>query len=150
MADGYAQATGNASFVNLHSAAGVGNAMGKLFTAFKNRAPIILTAGQQACSILPFDSYLGSRDAAELWHLRREPLWRPRLWYGVPYIGQDVATALMESVFHKHEWSTDPKCSISTANFSDRPVRAVGVPDKAVLCHLMSPGVLASYFGLNL
>ncbi|MDP1968746.1 MAG: thiamine pyrophosphate-binding protein, partial [Burkholderiaceae bacterium] len=28
MADGYAQATRNASFVNLHSAAGVGHAMG--------------------------------------------------------------------------------------------------------------------------
>ena len=28
MADGYAQATHNASFVNLHSAAGVGHAMG--------------------------------------------------------------------------------------------------------------------------
>ena len=34
MADGYAQATGNASLVNLHSAAGVGNAMGNIFTAF--------------------------------------------------------------------------------------------------------------------
>jgi len=66
MADGYAQATGKASFVNLHSAAGVGNAMGNLFTAFKNRTPMIVTAGQQARSILPFDPYLGSRDAAEL------------------------------------------------------------------------------------
>src|SRR5689334_15710684 len=34
MADGFAQATRNASFVNLHSAAGVGNAMGNIFTAF--------------------------------------------------------------------------------------------------------------------
>ncbi|HVK33648.1 MAG TPA: thiamine pyrophosphate-binding protein, partial [Burkholderiaceae bacterium] len=32
MADGYAQATRNAAFVNLHSAAGVGHAMGNLFT----------------------------------------------------------------------------------------------------------------------
>src|SRR3984893_12758542 len=31
MADGFAQATRNASFVNLHSAAGVGNAMGNIF-----------------------------------------------------------------------------------------------------------------------
>ncbi|UNK06063.1 thiamine pyrophosphate-binding protein [Psychrobacter raelei] len=30
MADGYAQATGNAAFVNLHSAAGVGNALGNI------------------------------------------------------------------------------------------------------------------------
>src|SRR5260370_30333487 len=48
MADGYAQATGNAALVNLHSAAGVGNAMGNLLTAFRNRKPILVTAGQQA------------------------------------------------------------------------------------------------------
>ena len=66
MADGHAQATGNAAVVNLHSAAGVGNAMGNLFTAFKNRTPLIVTAGQQARAILPFDPFLGATQAAEL------------------------------------------------------------------------------------
>ena len=66
MADGYAQATRNASFVNLHSAAGVGHAMGNIFTAFKNRTPMIITAGQQARSILPFDPFLHSAQAIEL------------------------------------------------------------------------------------
>src|SRR6185437_12703001 len=65
MADGYAQATRNAAFVNLHSAAGVGNAMGNLFTAFKNRTPLIVTAGQQARAILPYDPFLASREATE-------------------------------------------------------------------------------------
>ena len=36
MADGYAQATHNAGILNLHSAAGVGHALGNLFTAWKN------------------------------------------------------------------------------------------------------------------
>lgn len=66
MADGYAQATRNASFVNLHSAAGVGHAMGNIFTAFKNRTPMVITAGQQARAILPFDSFLFSNQATEL------------------------------------------------------------------------------------
>jgi benzoylformate decarboxylase len=66
MADGYAQATRNASLVNLHSAAGVGNAMGNIFTAFKNRTPMVITAGQQARSILPFDPFLASAQATEL------------------------------------------------------------------------------------
>ncbi len=66
MADGYAQATGNAALVNLHSAAGVGNAMGNIFTAFKNRTPLIVTAGQQARSILPFDPFLSASQATEL------------------------------------------------------------------------------------
>jgi benzoylformate decarboxylase len=66
MADGYAQATRNASLVNLHSAAGVGNAMGNIFTAYKNRTPMVITAGQQARSILPFDPFLSSAQATEL------------------------------------------------------------------------------------
>lgn len=66
MADGFAQASGNAALVNLHSAAGVGNAMGNIFTAFRNRTPLIITAGQQARSILPFDPFLGATQATEL------------------------------------------------------------------------------------
>jgi len=66
MADGYAQATRNAAFVNLHSAAGVGHAMGNIFTAHKNRTPLVITAGQQARSILPFEPFLYSGQATEL------------------------------------------------------------------------------------
>ncbi|QDX19905.1 benzoylformate decarboxylase [Pandoraea pnomenusa] len=66
MADGYAQASGNAAFINLHSAAGVGNAMGNIFTAYKNQTPLIVTAGQQARAILPFDPFLASVRATEL------------------------------------------------------------------------------------
>ena len=58
MADGYAQATRNAAFVNLHSAAGVGHAMGNIFTAFRNRTPLLIPAGPQARAILPFDPFL--------------------------------------------------------------------------------------------
>src|SRR4029453_16725855 len=46
MGDGYAQATRNAAFVNLHSAVGVGHAMGNIFTAYRNRTPLVVTAGQ--------------------------------------------------------------------------------------------------------
>ena len=66
MADGYAQATHNAAFVNLHSAAGVGHAMGSIFTAHKNRTPLVITAGQQARSMLPFEPFLFSAQATEL------------------------------------------------------------------------------------
>ena len=44
MADGYAQATRNAGFVNLHSAVGVGHAMGSIFTAYKNRTPLVMSS----------------------------------------------------------------------------------------------------------
>ena len=65
MADGYAQATHNAAVVNLHSAAGVGNALGNLFTAWKNNAPVVVIAGQQARSMLAMDPFLGATAAAE-------------------------------------------------------------------------------------
>jgi benzoylformate decarboxylase len=47
MADGYAQASGQPALINLHVAPGLGNAMGVLFAALKNRAPLIVTCGQQ-------------------------------------------------------------------------------------------------------
>lgn len=47
MADGYAQASGKPALINLHVAPGLGNAMGVLFTALKNRSPLIVTCGQQ-------------------------------------------------------------------------------------------------------
>ena len=65
MADGFAQATRNAAMVNLHSAAGVGHALGNLFTAFKNQTPLVVTAGQQARSILPYEPFLFAERASE-------------------------------------------------------------------------------------
>lgn len=47
MADGYAQATGRPAFVNLHTSAGLGNAVGNLTNARANRSPLVVTAGQQ-------------------------------------------------------------------------------------------------------
>jgi benzoylformate decarboxylase len=65
MADGYAQATRNAAFVNLHSAAGVGHALGSVFTAFRNQSPLVITAGQQTRAMFPTDPYLYASDAAQ-------------------------------------------------------------------------------------
>ncbi|MDB6106109.1 MAG: benzoylformate decarboxylase [Gammaproteobacteria bacterium] len=64
-ADGFAQATGNAALVNLHSAVGVGHALGNLFTAWRNQTPLVVVAGQQARSILPFEPFLYATQAAE-------------------------------------------------------------------------------------
>src|SRR5581483_4055063 len=64
-ADGYAQATRNAGLVNLHSAVGVGHAMGNIFTAYRNQTPLVVVAGQQARSILPFEPFLFASQATE-------------------------------------------------------------------------------------
>jgi len=44
MADGYARATGRAAFCNLHSAAGVGHALGNIYNAYRNQTPLVISA----------------------------------------------------------------------------------------------------------
>ena len=65
MADGYALATRNAAFVNLHSAAGVGHALGNVFNAYRNQTPMVIIAGQQARSIMPLQAFLYAERATE-------------------------------------------------------------------------------------
>jgi benzoylformate decarboxylase len=64
MADGYAQATQRPALVNLHSACGVGNAMGAVVNAFHNRAPLVITAGNQDRRHLELEPYLFARSTA--------------------------------------------------------------------------------------
>lgn len=47
MAEGYARGTGQAALVNLHTGPGLGNALGNMVTAWHNKTPLIVTAGQQ-------------------------------------------------------------------------------------------------------
>lgn len=60
MADGYAQRSGRPGFVNLHTAAGLGNAMGAVVSAARNNTPLVITAGQQTRAMLPTNPYLSS------------------------------------------------------------------------------------------
>ncbi|HEX9276614.1 MAG TPA: benzoylformate decarboxylase [Casimicrobiaceae bacterium] len=92
MADGYAQATHNAAFVNLHSAAGVGHAMGNIFTAYRNRTPLVITAGQQTRSILPYDPFLFSAQATEL----PKPYVK---WSSEPARAEDVPLAIARAYY---------------------------------------------------
>jgi hypothetical protein len=73
-----------------------------------------------------------------------------RQHYGVLYLGRDLPTALMESVFHKHNWLVDQTRSIALKEVQSRLVRAVGVLENLCLADLTAPGVMAGYFGLNL
>jgi benzoylformate decarboxylase len=92
MADGYAQATRNAAFVNLHSAAGVGNALGNIYTAHRNQTPMVITAGQQARSILPLQAFLYAERASEF------P--RPYVKFAVePARAEDVPSAIARAYY---------------------------------------------------
>ena len=47
IAEGHAMASGRPAFVNLHTSAGLGNAIGALTNAQANLTPLVVTAGQQ-------------------------------------------------------------------------------------------------------
>jgi benzoylformate decarboxylase len=68
MADGYAQASGRPTLVNLHTAPGVGNAMGAIFNAQANKSPLVITAGQQVRAMMTLQANLTNRDAARVPH----------------------------------------------------------------------------------
>ena len=87
MADGYAQAVGRPAWVNLHTAPGVGNGMGAVFNAKANKSPVVVTAGQQARSLMTLEANLTNRDAARM----PQPLVK---WSYEPPRPQDVPHAL--------------------------------------------------------
>lgn len=66
MADGYALATGQPTLVNLHAAAGTGNAMGALTNAYYSQSPLVVTAGQQARNLVGVEAMLTNVDATQL------------------------------------------------------------------------------------
>ncbi|NEB74584.1 benzoylformate decarboxylase, partial [Streptomyces sp. SID14478] len=62
MAAGHALGTGGAAFVSLHSAGGVGHALGAVFNAYRDRVPLVIVAGQQARSLLQLRPFLGAEE----------------------------------------------------------------------------------------
>ena len=90
MADGFAQSTGKPALVNLHTAAGTGNAMGSLVAAYRANTPLIVTAGQQTREMSIIDPYLNNPDATEF----------PKPWVKWSYEparAEDVPAAFMQA-----------------------------------------------------
>jgi benzoylformate decarboxylase len=99
MADGYAQASGRTALTNLHTAPGVGNAMGAIFNAQANHSPLLITAGQQTRSQMTLQANLTNRDATRMPH----PLVK---WAYEPPRAEDVPLALARGA---HMASLPPK-----------------------------------------
>jgi benzoylformate decarboxylase len=93
MADGYAQATGRPTHVNLHTAPGVGNAVGGIFNAQANKSPLVITAGQQVRPQITIEANLTNRDAV----VGPQPYVK---WSHEPTRAQDVPGALARAIHH--------------------------------------------------
>ena len=101
MADGYAQASGTVGVVMLHSAAGLGNALGSLFTAERNGTPLVIIAGQQTRSLLMHDPDLFARRPTEFPH--------PYVKFAVEAPRpQDVPTAIAQAFWYAEQAPAGP------------------------------------------
>src|ERR1700740_2096310 len=90
MADTFAQVTRRPALVNVHSSAGLGNALGNLVAAYHGNTPLIITSGQQHRELVIGEPYLGNREATTL----------PKPWVKWAYEparAQDVPEAFMRA-----------------------------------------------------
>lgn len=91
MADGYAQARHGPALVNLHAAAGTGNAMGQLTNAVYSHTPLIVTSGQQVRSTVGQEVMLANVEAA----LLPRPLVK---WSNEPACPEDVPRTFSQAI----------------------------------------------------
>ncbi|GAB6035544.1 benzoylformate decarboxylase [Fundidesulfovibrio butyratiphilus] len=101
IADGLAQGLNQPVLVNVHTGAGMGNAMGTLLSAFLNKTPLIVTAGQQTRDMLLCEPFLTNFDAVNM----------PRPWVKwsyEPQRAQDVPGAFMRAYAMAVQQPTGP------------------------------------------
>jgi benzoylformate decarboxylase len=142
MADGYAQASGRPTHVNLHTAPGVGNAVGGIFNAQANKSPLVITAGQQVRPQVTIEANLTNRDAV----LGPQPYVK---WSHEPPRAQDVPGAIARAIHHAalpprgpafvsipmDDWDAEADQD-RARNAIKRVVTGVAVPDPARLAQL--------------
>jgi benzoylformate decarboxylase len=120
MATGHAIATGRPALVNLHTTAGLGNAVGALATARVNRAPLVVVVGQQDRRHLALEPFLAGQ-------LDRLAGPYP-VWVNQPVLPQDVPAAVRrawhEAIQHRgpaivvvpmDDWSAEVDPSLGLA-----------------------------------
>lgn len=93
MADGFAQASGRTAHANLHTAPGVGNAVGGLFNAQANKAPLLVTAGQQVRPHITMEANLTNRHPT----VGPQPYVK---WSHEPPRAEDVPLAIARAIHH--------------------------------------------------
>ena len=101
IADGLSQGLKKPVIVNVHTGAGMGNAMGCILSAYVNKTPLIITAGQQTRDMLLGEPFLTNVQAANL----------PKPWVKWSYEPsrpQDVPGAFMRAYATAIQQPTGP------------------------------------------
>ncbi len=100
MASGYALARGEPAFVNLHTAAGLGNAINAIANARDCRAPLVILVGQQDRRQIAFEPFLTGRALERL--AGEYPIWRQ-----LPARAQDVPGTIARA-YHEAKAARGP------------------------------------------
>jgi benzoylformate decarboxylase len=124
IATGWATAREQPAFVNLHTTAGLGNAVGALATARANRVPLVVLVGQQDRRHLAYRPFLtGDLDGLA----GRYPVWT-----GQPARAQDVPGALARA-WHEARVGRGPALVVVPSGDWDEPAGSIEIPAPAVL-----------------
>lgn len=125
MADGYAGATGRPVLVNLHNAPGLGNAMGNLKTAYHNKTPLIITAGQQRRDMCVYEPGFFNKDARDL----PKPYVK---WSYEPQRAQDIPWAMARAIHIATQEPQGPVFLALPLDDWEREADALPVPQRTV------------------
>jgi thiamine pyrophosphate-dependent acetolactate synthase large subunit-like protein len=137
MATGYALARGEPAFVNLHTAAGLGNAVNAIANARDCRAPLVILVGQQDRRQIAFEPFLTGRALERI--AGEYPVWRH-----VPNRSQDVPGAIARA-YHEALAAKGPAILVVPMGDWLEPADelAAGAPAKVLRPHSVDPAQVA-------
>jgi benzoylformate decarboxylase len=142
MATGYALARGEPAFVNLHTAAGLGNAVNAIANARDCRAPLVILVGQQDRRQVAFEPFLTGRALERL--AGEYPVWRH-----VPSRSQDVPGAIARA-YHEAKAAKGPALLVVPMGDWLEPADelAAGSPAKVLRPHSVEASQVAELANL--
>jgi len=135
VASGYALATGRPAFVNLHTAAGLGNAVNAIVCARDNRIPLVVAVGQQDRRQLALQPFLTGRGLERL--AGDYPVWSNQ-----PAHPADVPSALARA-FHEASFRRGPALVVVPVGDWDEELPGDGVHPAAAPAEASFPPAVA-------
>jgi benzoylformate decarboxylase len=134
IATGYALARREPAFVNLHTAAGLGNAVNAIANARDSRAPLVVLVGQQDRRQLAYEPFLTGRALERL--AGDYPVWS-----SLPARAQDVPGAVARA-YNEAQSARGPTLVVVPMGDWDQPAddHAAGWPDRTVRAASLAPG----------
>ncbi len=134
MATGWAIARGRPALVNLHTAAGLGNAINAIVNARDCRAPLIVLVGQQDRRQLAYEPFLTGRSLERL--AGDYPVWS-----SMPARAQDVPGAIARA-YNEAEGARGPALVVVPMGDWHQPADelAAGWPERTLRSGTVAPG----------